>query len=217
MTHNIIKRFDALSDAIVAILMTILVLEIKIPSSQVGLPAFAYAVGTFLISFLIVFNFWYRPTQVISNVTEVRFSSFIQDVLAHMILALFPLAIKMLVAYDDKWVAILFFGIINLLTGLLLNRITIKLTTANLSEQFTGRKEQVHVFYQKRLLWFSMMDLLLMLLALVFNSFGIFLYLISPMVEFWFNYKRGLAFEAAVKKGYSFEAYLSGKFKKKLQ
>ncbi|MGT2845382.1 TMEM175 family protein [Streptococcus hongkongensis] len=209
---HIISRFDALSDAIIAIVMTILVLEIKIPASIHQLPNFAYAVGTFLISFLIVFNFWYRRTQVFSNVDSVGFSSFIQDVIAHMMLALFPLATKMLVSFSDKWVAILFFGIINLLTGLLLNIMTIRLTTDNLEVAISKRRQQVHLFYQKRLYLFSVMDVLVMLLALVFNQFGIFLYLISPLVEFWFNYKRGLAFEAAVKLGYSFENYLSGHF-----
>lgn len=65
MTKQIKERFDALSDAIIAIIMTILVLEIKIPSSSKELPSFAYAIGLFLISFVIVFNFWYRRTQIV--------------------------------------------------------------------------------------------------------------------------------------------------------
>ena len=53
MTSKLKERFDALSDAIIAIVMTILVLEIKLPTSMDGLPHFAYTVGLFLISFLI--------------------------------------------------------------------------------------------------------------------------------------------------------------------
>lgn len=51
-------------------------------------------------------------------------------------------------------------------------------------------------------------------LALLFNDFGIFLFLISPIVELWFNYKRGLVFKAAVKRGVTFEKYITGYFNK---
>lgn len=51
------ERFDTLSDAIIAIIMTILVLEIKIPSSMQELPHLAQAVGLFFVSFVIIINF----------------------------------------------------------------------------------------------------------------------------------------------------------------
>lgn len=41
------ERFDTLSDAIIAIIMTILVLEIQIPSSIEQLPQLAESVGLF--------------------------------------------------------------------------------------------------------------------------------------------------------------------------
>ena len=43
-------RFDTLSDAIIAIVMTILVLEISIPSSMKGLPHLFEQVALFLFS-----------------------------------------------------------------------------------------------------------------------------------------------------------------------
>ena len=52
-------RFDTLSDAIIAIVMTILVLEISIPSSMKGLPHLFEQVALFLLSFIIIINFWY--------------------------------------------------------------------------------------------------------------------------------------------------------------
>lgn len=212
MTHAIVKRFDTLSDGIIAIIMTILVLEIKLPTGLADLPSFAYAIGTFLISFIIVFNFWFRRTQVVSNVEEIGFTSFMLDVLAHLVLALLPLATKMLVTFDAKWVAILFFDIINLLTGFLLSLLTIHLTVRSTDKQYQTKRDQIHDFYHKRLLLFSVMDIVVMLLALMFPHLGIFLYLLSPMIEFWFNYKRGLAFERAVKQGFSFENYIMGHF-----
>ena len=42
------ERFDTLSDAIIAIIMTVLVLEIQIPETVNQLPQLAEAVGLFL-------------------------------------------------------------------------------------------------------------------------------------------------------------------------
>lgn len=43
------ERFDTLSDAIIAIIMTVLVLEIQIPETVNQLPQLAEAVGLFLV------------------------------------------------------------------------------------------------------------------------------------------------------------------------
>lgn len=51
------ERFDTLSDAIIAIIMTVLVLEIHIPETVNQLPQLAEAVGLFLVSFVILMNF----------------------------------------------------------------------------------------------------------------------------------------------------------------
>ena len=129
MTKRLKERFDTLSDAIIAIVMTILVLEIKLPTSMAGLPHFAYAVGLFLVSFVIIFNFWYRRTIIMSVAEEVTYDAFARDVIAHMMLSLFPLATKMLVEFDQKWVPILFFGLINFVTAFLMSWITLKYNT----------------------------------------------------------------------------------------
>jgi len=65
-----------------------------------------------------------------------------QDVFGHLFLALFPLATKMLVTFPEKWIGILFFGINNLATWLILNWMTIDLTVNNVREQFYGRQSK---------------------------------------------------------------------------
>lgn len=63
------ERFDTLSDAIIAIIMTILVLEIQIPSSIEQLPQLAESVGLFLVSFIIAINFWFHRLKL-STLTD---------------------------------------------------------------------------------------------------------------------------------------------------
>ena len=81
-------RFDTLSDAIIAIVMTILVLEISIPSSMKGLPHLFEQVALFLLSFIIIINFWYHRFQAMRATDKTTFRTFLMDVIAHAILAI---------------------------------------------------------------------------------------------------------------------------------
>lgn len=160
-----------------------------------GLSHFAYTVGLFLISFLIIFNFWYRRTTILSVVEEVSYDAFIRDVIAHMILSLFPLATKMLVEFNPKWVSILFFGIINLVTAFLMSWIILNLMVKNAKDGHQGKIGKIKEFYKNRMIMIAVTDFSTMVIALLFNQVGIFIFLISPFVEFFSYYKRGLMFE----------------------
>ncbi|WP_298193367.1 TMEM175 family protein [uncultured Streptococcus sp.] len=139
-------RFDTLSDAIIAIVMTILVLEISIPSSMKGLPHLFEQVALFLLSFIIIINFWYRRFQAMRATDKTTFRTFLMDVIAHAILALFPLATKMLVEFDVRWVGILFFGGINLLTGVLVNCMTYELAMKAVKNSPDKDEEAIQMF-----------------------------------------------------------------------
>ncbi|MET3645345.1 TMEM175 family protein [Streptococcus gallinaceus] len=211
MTKRLKERFDTLSDAIIAIVMTILVLEIKLPTSMAGLPHFAYAVGLFLVSFVIIFNFWYRRTIIMSVAEEVTYDAFARDVIAHMMLSLFPLATKMLVEFDQKWVPILFFGLINFVTAFLMSWITLNLTVRNAKAEHQEQLGKIKEFYKNRMIMIAVTDLLTMVVALLFNQVGIFIFLLSPFVEFWSYYKRGVIFETFEGQGGRFEHFIEEK------
>ncbi|MEX2804708.1 TMEM175 family protein [Streptococcus sp. H31] len=61
---KIYERFDTLSDAIIAIIMTILVLGISAPETAEELPDFMKEVSLYLISFILLINVWYRRTKL---------------------------------------------------------------------------------------------------------------------------------------------------------
>ena len=88
------ERFDALSDAIVAIVMTILVLEIAVPATTKELPYLLEEIALFLVSFVIIINFWYRRFQAMRATETTTFRTFVMDVIAHAILSLYPLSTK---------------------------------------------------------------------------------------------------------------------------
>ncbi|CRH93815.1 Uncharacterised protein [Chlamydia trachomatis] len=102
-----------------------------------------------------------------------------------MMLSLFPLATKMLVEFDQKWVPILFFGLINLVTAFLMSWITLNLTVRNAKAEHQEQLGNIKEFYKNRMIMIAVTDLLTMVVALLFNQVGIFIFLLSPFVEFW--------------------------------
>ena len=60
------ERFDTLSDAIIAIIMTILVLEITVPHNTTELIGLFEEIGLFIISFIILIDFWYQRTNLMN-------------------------------------------------------------------------------------------------------------------------------------------------------
>lgn len=206
------ERFDTLSDAIIAIIMTILVLEIKIPENMVQLPQLAEAIGLFLVSFIIVTNFWYHRMQISVNSDRTTFLIFILDVLAHALLSLYPLATKMLVEFDIKWVAILIFGMINVLTGILLGVMGNLMMCECVSELPERAGHLFQSWHNRRMILVSISDVLVLLIALYFNQFGIYFYILSPFIEFLLNYKQGRRFEEALNNGQTFKDLLERRY-----
>lgn len=62
---KLLERFDILSDAIIAIIMTIFVLEIEAPTKSTELFNFLKEISLFLVSFMLLINIWYRRTKIV--------------------------------------------------------------------------------------------------------------------------------------------------------
>ncbi|SER14810.1 TMEM175 family protein [Streptococcus gallolyticus] len=202
------ERFDALSDAIIAIVMTILVLEIAVPATTKELPYLLKEITLFLVSFVIIINFWYRRFQAMRAIETITFRTFVMDVIAHAILSLYPLAIKMLAEFNIQWIAIVFFGGINLVTAFLINRITYELATQairNLVNKDDERARMLSDWLKRRTLIRLISDIVMMLIALCFNTFGIYIYILTPFLEFIGNFKRERVMEDAFREGQTFK------------
>lgn len=185
---KMIERFDTLSDAIIAIVMTILVLEIQAPSTSGQMPDFIKEVSLFLISFILLINIWYRRTKLMNQTDVKKIESLLLDIAAHGLMSLFPLAIKMLVSFEIPWVSVLFYGILNVLVITLLNLIPI-------IEQGKNWKEDqmsiwLHQFYHRRVTLTLLLNLLIILIAFPLGQWGAYLYLVLPLVDFYSNYRR---------------------------
>ncbi|MBM7636017.1 TMEM175 family protein [Streptococcus saliviloxodontae] len=184
---KIIERFDVLSDAIIAIVMTILVLEIKAPTTSEQLPDFIKEVSLYLISFVLLSNIWYRRAKIIGRQRIARSESFLIDVVAHALMTLFPLAIKLLVSYDDTQVAIIIFGVLNLLVMSLVNLIPIvELSHGNRTEV----EQHLFDFYVRIFFFRIIVNIILIIVASYLGRFGVYIYLFLPIADFISSYLR---------------------------
>ncbi|MBM7641929.1 TMEM175 family protein [Streptococcus loxodontisalivarius] len=193
---KMIERFDTLSDAIIAIVMTILVLEIQAPTTSEQMPDFIKEVSLFLISFILLINIWYRRTKLMSRTEVKKMESLLLDISAHGLMSLFPLAIKMLVSFEIPWVSVLFFGILNVLVITLLNLIPIIEQGSNWKED--QLETMVHQFYHHRMTLTLLLNLFIILLAFSLGRWGVYLYLGLPLVDFYANYRRDKRFHEYV-------------------
>ena len=195
----IFGRFDTLSDAIIAIVMTILVLEVNAPTSADQLPEFVKSVSLFLISFILLINIWYRRAKIQHQTVPTKLESLFLDIFAHGLLSLFPLAIKMLVSYDTVWVSVLFYGLLNVSVITALNLIPI--IELKESSRETSMNTLLYHFYRRRLLATIVLNLLIILAAYFLHSWGAYLYLVLPLVDFYASYRRDKRLDAFLAEG----------------
>ena len=66
-------KLDALSDAIIAIAITVLVLEINTPTSMADMGQFAKEIFLFAQSFVVIANFWFERSQFLAAQNKSRF------------------------------------------------------------------------------------------------------------------------------------------------
>lgn len=88
------EHLDAFNDGVIAIIITIMVLEIPIPSFVSQLNNFAYKIAIYVVSFLIVANFWYVVNRVFATFEGAKKSIIIADMFFLLNLSLIPVMTK---------------------------------------------------------------------------------------------------------------------------
>ena len=106
------RKLDALSDAIIAIAITILVLEIHTPTTMEDMWQFVKEIFLFAQSFIVIANFWFERSQFFGRTKQISFSILSIDLVAHLGICLVPLFTKFLFSFEDKIVSVLAYGIL---------------------------------------------------------------------------------------------------------
>lgn len=113
------EHLDAFNDGVIAIIITIMVLEIPIPSFVSQLNNFAYKIAIYVVSFLIVANFWYVVNRVFATFEGAKKSIIIADMFFLLNLSLIPVMTKWVIK-EPNYISSLAYGLNYLLVQLCL-------------------------------------------------------------------------------------------------
>ena len=112
--HSYLKqRLEALNDGIIAIIITIMVLEVPLPNGQniASYYNFLGSLSVFLVSFFVVANFWYELGQSLALVDEIDKGIIIFDFVFLATLSLLPILTKWMM-HNPSQLAVVNYGII---------------------------------------------------------------------------------------------------------
>lgn len=180
------EHLQAFNDAVIAIIMTIIVLEIKPPLHEVHYNEFLTDIFVFLIAFFIIADFWYDLHTAFSQLVfrpDKRVA--ILDIFLLADLSLLPVMTKWIMG-EASGFAVMNFGIIFFIAQVL--KILIQYFG---SKDATKDSEIMGIFITRGSIWkvISVLILNLILIALAFYipKLAMLLYIIIPIISFFFT------------------------------
>lgn len=181
------SRLDAFSDAVIAIIITIMVLELPMPEhdSIAEYLQFGKAIGIFFISFVFVANIWYQHSMLYNDAETITETIFIWEFIFMAFLCLVPIFTKMM-TYDTNRHTVMAYGVLTTLVGLLL----MVVTNMVLRQKYTDKKQERQVFraiYGQHNNYQGAASIAALVLAYFQPEWAVFVYLALPVISFIFN------------------------------
>lgn len=181
------ERVLVFSDAIIAIILTIIVLELPVEFFSDGTVKFSElfkTIGIYFISFCFVSNVWFQTAYAFNRVEKIKNKILISYFILLFLLSLIPTATRLLIEDTTKQTIILY-GILSLIVTYTMSRIIIALT-----EQAKLNKEDKKLII-KAATNISRFTLFFRIILIILSYFFIYpilvIYLILPIVSFLQN------------------------------
>lgn len=194
------QHLETFNDGVIAILITIMVLELPVPGVSSGYLQFLKAVGLFLVSFFIVADFWYDHHRIFESVQAAD----------HVIVILnfFFLAALSLIPVMTKWVliertprSVAAYGTVFLAVCIIEGC----LQFAAIRERFRGLEELYVYMFARSQFTVIAISLVLIVLGLHWPRIIMPCFLILPLVSFLQPRRRSIRREDEVLRSASFE------------
>ena len=178
------KMFDRLltiNDGVIAIILTIMALEIHFPAGSTGYDVFLMDIGIYIISFFVVANFWYDINTIFSTMESITHFQVILNLLFLVSLSLFPVLTKWTM-FDLSRFAVINYGVVYFITRLLLYTIFYSAKKKQLNSYGEVHFGQIiDKMMRARIATLIFMNILLIVIA-NFNPFvGMILYISLPI------------------------------------
>lgn len=181
------ERVVLFSDAIIAIILTIMVLELPIEylhNGTVELSSLFRSIGIYFISFCFVANVWFQTAYVFKKIDEVKNKTLVSYMLLLFVLSLVPTVTRILIEHTNKQ-TILLYGVLTFIVMLVMNRVIVSVTRQ------TDQDSEVLKFTVDELNKQELFSIILRTLLIIFSYFfvhiALVIYLFLPIIEFLQN------------------------------
>lgn len=177
---SMMGHLSALNDGVIAIFITVMMLEIPYPTSKDEYSMFIWSILTFLVSFFIIAEFWYNNKKILEATTEADHMVIVTNFTFLASLALIPATTKWIM-HQATVASVMTFGIVYLLTLLFQEFL-----------QYAVLRKRYHKHFK---LFFTLMlgrigslvvvNALLMVFTCFHPKLASLLYLILPILSFF--------------------------------
>lgn len=184
---NLKERVLVFSDAIIAIILTIMVLEIPIKyasSGDIVWQTLLSAVGIYFISFCFVANLWFQTAYAFNRIEQVKNKSLVVYLLLLFFLSLVPAATRILIE-DTTQQTVLIYGILTLIVTVLMRRLVTALTKQSITE-INLQKRRVDELNRQDMLSF-IARIIILIIGLFQVHVALIIYLALPILAFLQN------------------------------
>ena len=177
---SMIGHLSTLNDGVIAIFITVMMLEIPFPRSRAEYSVFMWSVAVFFISFFMIAGFWYENKRIFETMREGDHFTVVMNFVFLAALALIPVTTKWIMNSADKYSAINF-GLVYFLTTLFQEL----LRYAVLRKRFVHHKDMFLMLASSKLVVMLIGLAALMLLSYFFPRIAIVLYVLLPIWTFF--------------------------------
>lgn len=188
---SMIGHLSTLNDGVIAIFITVMMLEIPFPVSKAEYPSFMWSIAVFFISFFTIAGFWYENKRIFETMREGDHFTVVMNFVFLAALALIPVTTKWIINSPDRFAAINF-GLVYFLTTLFQEL----LRYAVLRKRFVNHREMFLMLASSKLVVMMIGLAALMLLSYFFPRIAIVLYVILPVWTFFMPEKERRTEEA---------------------
>lgn len=172
-------HLSTLNDGIIAIIITVMLLEIPYPADRAAYRDFGWAIAAFFVSFFVVADFWYENKKVFGLTGEIGHGLMLLNFLFLAVLGLIPVMTKWIMNRADGFAAANY-GAVYLLTQL----IHFAMYFSALRPRFREHRSLFLKLIAVRVLTVLVPNLALIALALRYPRIVVIAYVVLPVLSF---------------------------------
>ncbi len=177
---GMISHLSALNDGVIAIFITVMMLEIPIPSSKEEYMMFAQSILVFLVSFFNLADFWYDNKRIFETIRKADHMVVVADFIFLASLALIPVTTKWILIDRNRY-SVLNFGLVYFV-ALLSEQF---LFYTSLRDRFKNHMKLFFSLILARIGFLMVVNMINMIIVWFVPELGMIFYIILPAIDFF--------------------------------